>query len=264
MIDLFIKLRFFDVVDILLVSYLMYQFYILIRGTVAINIFIAIFIIYIIWLVVKALNMELLTSIMNQVVGVGMIALIIVFQQEIRRFLVYMGSRYLSKSISLNKVFTLALDENKTVNTAPIVEACMRMSESGTGALIVIARKSALEVFIQTGDLVNAETSARLLETIFFKNSPLHDGAAIIIRDKIHAARCVLPVSDNPNLPPNFGMRHRAALGITENTDALAIIVSEESHEISVADAGVLTHSLTKEDLSLILEREFTGSGSYM
>jgi uncharacterized protein (TIGR00159 family) len=260
MIDLFIKLRFLDVVDILLVSYLMYQLYILIRGTVAINIFIGIFIIYIIWLLVKALKMELLTSIMKQIIGVGMIALIIVFQQEVRRFLVYIGSKYLSKSISLNKVFALSLEESKTVNIMPIVEACQQFSESGLGALIVIARKSALEVFIQTGDIVNAETSVRLLETIFFKNSPLHDGAAIIIRDKIHAARCVLPVSDNPNLPANYGMRHRAALGITENTDALAIVVSEETREISVADAGVLTHKLTKEKLTKILERELISS----
>jgi uncharacterized protein (TIGR00159 family) len=260
MIDLFIKLRFLDVIDILLVSYLMYQIYVMIRGTVAINIFIGIFIIYIIWLVVKALHMELLTSIMSQVVGVGMIALIVVFQQEVRRFLVYIGSKYLSKSLSLNKVFTLTLEESKTVNIVPIVEACEKFSESGTGALIVIARKSALEVFIQTGDIVNAETSVRLLETIFFRNSPLHDGAAIIVRDKIHAARCVLPVSDNPNLPANYGMRHRAALGITENTDALAIVVSEETKEISVADAGVLTHKLKKEDLAQILEREFTNS----
>ena len=257
MIDLFIKLRFLDVIDILLVSYIMYQIYILIRGTVAINIFIAIFLIYMFWLIVKALNMELLGSILGQIIGVGMIALIIVFQQEIRRFLVFIGTRYLSRSLSINRVFSLSITEERSVKIKSVANACKRMSESGTGALIVITRKSNLNVYAQTGDIINADTSTRLIEAIFFKNSPLHDGAMIINNDKVYSVRCVLPISDNPNVPANYGMRHRAALGVTEQTDAFAIVVSEETQEISIADGGVLTHNLTKEELLQVLEREF-------
>jgi diadenylate cyclase len=260
MIDLFIKLRFFDVIDILLVSYLMYQLYRLIRGTVAINIFIAIFSIYILWVVVKALRMELLSSIISQVISVGMIALVIIFQQEIRRFLVMIGTRYLSQSFSINKILSINFQEQKYFKIKTIVNACQRMSEANTGALVILARKSTLEVYAQTGDIINANTSSRLIESIFFKNSPLHDGALIIAQDKIYAARCVLPLSDNPNIPENYGMRHRAALGITENTDALAIIVSEETGEISVADSGVLTEKVNRNELMQILEREFTQS----
>ncbi len=256
MIDLFIKLRFLDVIDIALVAYLMYQLYMLIRGTVAINIFIAIFIIFLFWLVVKALKMELLGTILGQLISVGIIALIIVFQQELRRLLMIFGSRYLSRWLSLNKAFSFNLDEQKNVRIKSIANACQRMSESNTGALIVITRKSTLHIYAQTGEILNADTSTRLLESIFFKNSPLHDGAVIIIADKISAVRCVLPMSDNPNIPSNYGMRHRAALGITEQTDAMAIVVSEETGVISVADNGILSNSLSKEDLLQILEKK--------
>jgi diadenylate cyclase len=254
---MFIQLRFLDIIDILLVSYLLYQLYNIIRGTVALNIFIAIFLFYILWLVVKALNMQLLGSILGQVISVGMIALIIVFQQELRRFLVFVGTRYLARTFSLNKVFSINLQEQKNVKIKSIANACKRMSESNTGALIVITRKSKLDIYAQTGEFINADTSTRLLESIFFKNSPLHDGAVIITDDKVHAARCVLPVSDNPNIPPDYGMRHRAALGITENTDALAVVVSEESGEIAVTDGGSISHNLTKEELMQVLEKEF-------
>jgi uncharacterized protein (TIGR00159 family) len=238
----------------------MYKLYLLIRGTVAINIFLAIFIIYVLWLVVKALHMELLGSIIGQVVNVGMIALVVIFQQEIRRFLVMIGTRYLSHSFSFNKLLTLNLQEENYYKIKTIVNACLRLSESQVGALLVLARKSTLDVYAQTGDIINASTSSRLIESIFFKNSPLHDGALIIVQDKLHAARCILPLSDNPNIPANYGMRHRAALGITENTDALAIIVSEETGEISVADGGILTQNIGRNDLMQILEREFAHS----
>jgi uncharacterized protein (TIGR00159 family) len=257
MVELFITLRFLDIIDILLVAYLMYQLYMLIRGTVALNIFIAIFLFYLFWLVVKALNMELLGSILGQVIGVGMIALIIVFQVELRRFLVFVGTRYLSRTLSLNKAFSINLQEKRNLKIKSIANACKRMSESNTGALIIITRKSALELYAQTGEIISALTSTRLLEAIFFKNSPLHDGAVIIVEDKVYAARCILPMSDNPNVPANFGMRHRAALGITEHTDAFAIIVSEETGEIAVADNGVLTNNLSKEELMQTLEKEF-------
>jgi uncharacterized protein (TIGR00159 family) len=163
----------------------------------------------------------------------------------------------LARTFSLNKVFSLNLQEQKNVKIKSIANACKRMSESNTGALIVITRKSKLDIYAQTGEFINADTSTRLLESIFFKNSPLHDGAVIITDDKVHAARCVLPVSDNPNIPPDYGMRHRAALGITENTDALAVVVSEESGEIAVTDGGSISHNLTKEELMQVLEKEF-------
>lgn len=255
--ELFIQVRFLDVIDILLVSYLLYQLYMLIRGTVALNIFIAIALFYITWLVVKALNMQLLGNIIGQVISVGMIALIIVFQQEIRRFLVFVGTTYLSKTLSLNKAFSLNLQEQRNVKIKSIANACKRMSESNTGALIVLTRRSRLDLYAQTGEILNATTSTRLLESIFFKNSPLHDGAVIIYDDKVHAARCVLPVSDNLTIPGDHGMRHRAALGITEHTDAMAIVVSEETGEISVADAGTIRTNITKEELMQILEKEF-------
>jgi diadenylate cyclase len=257
MTELFINMRFFDVIDILLVSYLMYQLYILIRGTVALNIFIAIFLFYLVWLIVKALNMELMGNILQQVISVGSIALIIVFQQEIRRFLVFVGTRYLSRTITFSKAFSINLQEQRSVKIKSIANACKRMSESKTGALMVLTRKSKLDMYAQTGEILNAVTSTRLLESIFFKNSPMHDGAVIVVDDKIYAARCVLPVSDNPNIPADLGMRHRAALGITEHADALVVVVSEETGEIAVADGGVLTNNLSKEDLLQVLEKEF-------
>jgi len=256
MTDFFIKLRFLDVIDIALVAYLMYQIYMVIRGTVAINIFKAIFSIFLLWLIVKALNMELLGTILGQLINVGMIALIIVFQQELRRLLMLFGTRYLSRWLSLNKAFSFNLDDQKNVKIKSIANACQRMSETNTGAIIVITRKSALNIYAQTGEILNANTSTRLLESIFFKNSPLHDGAAIIIADKISAVRCILPMSDNPNIPANYGMRHRAALGITEHTDAMAIIVSEETGVISIADNGIINHDLSKEELLQVLEKE--------
>lgn len=262
MIDLFIKLRIVDVIDIGLVAFLMYQLYMLIRGTVAINIFVAIFLIFLLWLVVKALKMELLGTILGQLISVGMIALIIVFQQELRRLLMVFGTRYLSSWLSLNKAFSFNLEDHKNVKIKSIANACKRMSESNTGALIVITRKSALNIYAQTGEFVNADTSTRLLESIFFKNSPLHDGAVIIIADRISAVRCILPISDNPNIPANYGMRHRAAIGITEQTDAMAVIVSEETGIISIADNGILSNNLSREDLLQVLEKKILNTYS--
>jgi diadenylate cyclase len=256
--DSLFTLRWLDVVDILIVAYLMYQIYMLIKGTVAINIFIGIFSIYLVWLIVKALNMQLLGSILGQVISVGVIALIIVFQQEVRRFLLMLGSRYLSHS--LEKVLNLNIDEAPNVKIKHVVRACTFLSDHKVGALIIISRKSSLSLYSETGDILNAETSSRLLESIFNKNSPLHDGAVIIKNDKIHAARCILPVSENPDLPANYGLRHRAALGLTEHTDALAIIISEESGSISIADSGRIEHDLSRESLTQFLEKEFQQS----
>ncbi len=257
MIEAFITVRLLDVIDIVLVAYIMYRIYLLIRGTAAINIFIGIFSVYLLWLISKALNMQLLGSILGQIIGVGVIALIIVFQQEIRRFLLFIGNQYFPNSkFSFDNVFFGSL-RTSDVKIRSIVKSCINMSNRKIGALIVIAKKSQLTMYTRTGDIINAETSSRLLETIFSKKSPMHDGAVIIIRDKIYAARCILPVSENIYLPPYLGMRHRAGVGITENTDAFAIIVSEETGSISVAREGKLNGNISSKDLMRILEEQF-------
>ncbi|UCG27406.1 MAG: diadenylate cyclase CdaA [Bacteroidales bacterium] len=257
MISVFITIRILDIIDILLVAVLLYQVYRLIKGTVAINIFAGIFAVYLFWLVVKALNMEMLSSILGQVIGVGVIALIIVFQQEIRRFLLIIGTRYLSRSsFTLENLFSLNIKTDSGVKIDDIVKACENMAGSKTGALIVIARKSELSTIAEGGDILNAETTSRLLESIFLKDSPLHDGAVIIIGDRIHAARCVLPTTENIYLPAKFGTRHRAALGVSEKTDALVIVVSEETGAISIAKSGNIKSALKPSELKEFLESE--------
>jgi diadenylate cyclase len=258
MTDLFIKIRILDVFDILLVAYLMYQVYLLIRGTAAMNIFIGILSVYLVWIIVKALNMQLLGTILGQVIGVGVIALIVVFQQEIRRFLIFIGNRYINRNrLTFEKVFPVVFGGQPNVKIKSIIKACMNMSKSKTGALIVVGRKSDLSIFAETGDILDANTSSRLLESIFNKNSPLHDGAVIIINDKIAAARCVLPISENLNLPPSFGLRHKAGLGMSEHTDSIVIIVSEETGSISLAENGNIYSDIDMKELSRKLEREY-------
>jgi diadenylate cyclase len=266
MLEAFITVRVLDVIDIILVAFLMYQIYMLMRGTVAMNIFVAIFSFYLLWLIVKALNMQLLGTILGQFIGVGIIALIIVFQQEIRRFLLMIGTRYLSRKFSIENLFTWNLNKPLKVNIKAIISACQHMSKSKTGALIVIAKRSTLHLYAETGEIINANTSQNLIESIFFKNSPLHDGAIIIIDDKIYAARCVLPVSENPNIMTQHGMRHRAALGMSENTDSLIVVVSEETGHMAIAENGQiievdskeLAHKLDEEFANITYSRQLT------
>lgn len=254
----FLSLRVTDIIDILLVAYLLYQLYMLTKDTVAFNIFIAIFGIFLFWLLVNALNMQLTGAILQQVFSVGAIALVVLFQPEIRRFLVNLGTRYRTRRFRFDKLFASGVDTLPDVKIKSIVKACTHMSALKTGALIVITRTSALKDYAETGDIVDANTSSRLLENIFFKNSPLHDGAVIIEKDRIYAARCILPVSESRNLPPNLGLRHRAALGITEATDALAVIVSEETGNISIADHGIVYENIPKNELEQNLEKLLT------
>ncbi len=259
----FITIRILDIVDILLVAFLLYQMYNLIKGTTAINIFIGIFLVYLLWLIVRALNMQLLGTILGQVIGIGVIALIIIFQQEIRRFLLLVGSRYgKNKRFSIEKFFSFGDDEVKTVNIDAIVAACASMSEQKMGALIVILNESDLLSIIKTGDIINADTSSRLLESLFFKNSPLHDGAVIIKANKIAAARCVLPSTDQIDLPPQFGMRHRAALGISEKTDVSVVIVSEETGSISYSRHGEIEYNISPNHLQQLLEADFKANNN--
>ncbi len=258
MLALFIHIRLLDIIDILLVAILLYQLYMLVRGTVALNIIIVIAVIYIFWWVVKALQMELLSSIIGQVIGVGVIALIIVFQQEIRRFLIYMGSRYVDSNVfSLDRFFKMRFESKPRIPVKSVLKAVMQMSQTKTGALIVIRRKSNLKMYTDSAEVLNSNTSSRMITSIFNKTGPLHDGAMVIDRDKIVAARVILPVTDKPNLPPEYGLRHRAALGISEVTDSIVIVVSEETGQISLAENGILQKNIGINLLTQKLEDEF-------
>jgi uncharacterized protein (TIGR00159 family) len=247
-----------DIIDIFLVAVILFQIFRIIRGTTAFSIFIAIFFIYLFWLLVKALNMELISALLGQVIGVGVLALIIVFQQEVRRFLLVIGNRYINgHRFSVRRFFSSVSDETGSPKEAEeIVRACEAMSLNRTGALIVIGRRSSLDLFSEGGEIVKARISAELLETIFFKNTPLHDGAVLIEGGTILAARCPLPITEQVTLPTHYGMRHRAALGMSEHTDALVVVVSEESGHISVADSGVFRENITPNELRNILLME--------
>lgn len=259
MLSAFIHIRLLDVIDIILVAILLYQLYMLIRGTVAYSITLAIATIYIFWWAVRALKMELLSSILGSVLGVGVIALIIVFQQEIRRFLIFLGSRYVDGNrISFEKILNLQFESKSLVKIRSILKAVMQFSQEKTGALIVIKRKSNMDMYAETGDILNAETSSRLFSSIFNKTSPLHDGAVIVENDKVKAARVILPVTEQLDLPPEYGLRHRAGLGISEVTDSLVIIVSEETGEISMAENGILQKNIPSRVLKQKLEDDFS------
>lgn len=247
-----------DGLDILLVAFLMYQVYYLIKGTVAFNIFLGISLVIMLYLFVNMLKMKLLSSILGALIGGGAIALIILFQQEIRRFLVFLGTRYFpNKTFSLENLIRRQSPENQKLRIASIHKACVGMSKTKTGALIVISRNSALDLYIETGDVLNANISSRMIESIFMKNGPLHDGAIIIENNKIAGARCVLPFTNSTELPPYFGMRHRAGLGISENTDAFVILISEERGEISIAENSELIQGISADELWHLLKKKF-------
>jgi diadenylate cyclase len=259
LLESFITIHWTDIIDILLVALLIYQLYYLVKGTVAVNILIGIILFYILWLVVKGLHMQLFGSILGKFIDVGFIALLIVFQQELRRFLLFIGTSEIFTKGKLGKGlfdFKWQVSKAKEMDINAIVKACKNMSENKTGALIIVTRNNELKFYANTGEIIDAKVSVRMIESIFYKNSPLHDGAIIISGNNIVAARCVLPVTENINFPAHLGMRHRAAVGITENTDALAIIVSEQTGEISFSQSGELKHALSTERLREILQRE--------
>jgi len=242
-----------DIIDIFLVSILLFQLYKLVKGTVAINIFIGIVSIYIMWKVFSALGMGLVSEIFDQFMSVGVLALIILFQKEIRKFLVVVGKT----SFKNQKIFLKSKNKIKNLSENKINEiiyACENMSKSKTGAIIVIEKNSNLESTINTGRIINCELSSTMLESIFFKNSPLHDGAVIIQNEKISAARCVLPISESINMPATMGMRHKSALGITEQTDCISITVSEQNGSISFFEDGNLKTNLSIEKLKKQIE----------
>lgn len=256
---LFITFGLNDAIDILLVAVMLYLGYNLVKGTSAINIFIGLALIYFVYIVIRAFDLKLLSSIIGKFVNVGVIAIMIVFQQEIRKFLLYLGSNEFIRNRNWRGIlkFNASPDEIQSIDLdmEALAVACSSMSGSKTGALIVIARKTDLKFYIGTGESVDSALSARMLENIFFKNSPLHDGAVVIKDNRIVAARCVLPVTEREDFPVNYGMRHRAAVGISENTDAIAICVSEQTGSISLVFRGEIHSQLSREKLIFLLEK---------
>lgn len=246
-----------DFIDIFCVALMLYYIYRLMKESRSLNVFIGVMVFILIWLFVsQILEMRLLGSIMDKLVSVGVIAIIILFQEEIRRFLYNLGAHRRVKSI----VGLFASGDNKNrvdrESIMPVVMACMNMGKAKVGALIVIERISPLDEIVETGDVINADINQRLIENIFFKNSPLHDGAMIISRKRIRAAGCILPVSHSIDIPKELGLRHRAAMGISQDGDAIAIVVSEETGRISVAIKGQFQLRLSAEQLESILTHE--------
>jgi uncharacterized protein (TIGR00159 family) len=253
----FLEMSFTDILDILLLAILIFILFKWIRGSSAMSIFVAIVSLYFIRILVSAFGMKFMTTLLDTVLDVGVIAIIIIFQPEIRKFLIQLGNRYMANakgSSVMKKIFgreSQGTDYSETVNE--ISDACNRMAEAKTGALIVIAHNAPLEDIISTGDKVDAAIHRRLIMNLFFKNSPLHDGALVIAGNRIAAARCTLPITQRKNIPANYGMRHKAAIGITEETDADVIVVSEETGQISFVREGKVTKISNINELKLLL-----------
>ena len=249
----FLSLSAMDILDILMVAAILFVLFRWIRGSSAMNIFLAIILLLIVRVIVGSLNMKLMTSLMNTIFDVGLLALIVIFQPEIRHFLMRLGG-----SSSWWRRVIGRLVEGRGVNVAEkaveeIVEACRVMGEQKTGALIVIPGQDPLQYIVETGDRLDAMVSRRLILNLFFKNSPLHDGAMIIRGDRIVAARCTLPITSRTDIPASFGMRHKAAIGISEESDATVVVVSEETGNISYVKEGRLRVIEDIYDLKLLL-----------
>lgn len=240
----FLDVTWVDLVDIGLVSILLYQVYKLIRGSIAVNIFLGILALYLIYLIVRAAQMELLATILGQFMGVGVLAMIILFQPEIRKFLLVIGRGTEFRENFLKTIASWRGVSNDETDVQQIIEAAKTLKGTKTGALIVFTRDSPLKFYVETGDSLDAEITKSLLISIFNKNSPLHDGAVIIYKGRIKAARCVLPVSENDHLPAHFGMRHRAAVGMSESTDTLVMAISEETGRLILARNGKFLRAL--------------------
>lgn len=249
-----------DFIDIFLVALMLYYIYRLMRESRSINVFFGIMLFVVVWLFVSQyLEMRLLGSIMDKLVSVGVIAVIVLFQEEIRKFLYNLGAHDRMRSVTrlFSSRHSDAQEQRELKATIiPVVMACMSMGKGKVGALIVMERTMPLTDIVATGDVINAAVNQRLIENIFFKNSPLHDGAMIISRNRIKAAGCILPVSHDLDIPKELGLRHRAAMGISQESDALAVVVSEETGGISVAFKGTFRLRLSAEELESILTKE--------
>lgn len=244
-----------DIIDIFLVALLLYVSYKIMKRSGALNIFYGILAVLFIWVMVSyVFKLKLFGGILDKVVNVGVIAIIVLFQNEIRRFLVMLGSRRQWSSVVELFSANQKNDRDKSAYLIQIVLACKNMSEKRTGALIVLEKKVSLEEFIQTGEPIDAKVSVALLENIFFKNTPLHDGAVIISNGRLQAASCILPVSSSSDIPKKYGLRHRAALGIAQQSDAVAVVVSEETGNIALVYDGKLHERLSVTDLERLLQ----------
>lgn len=254
----FLDFRITDFLDIVLVAILLYYIYKLVRGSVAINIFIGIVIVWALWKLTELLEMRMISSMVGGFMNIGIIALIIVFQQEIRKFLLMVGSTNFASKRNFLRHFKFLKQEGLTteLNVDAILGACEKMGTSRTGALIVIERNNSLDFVKSTGDKMNIEVTQPILESIFFKNSPLHDGAAVIANNFIVATRVILPVSNERSIPLRFGLRHRAAVGISEKTDALALVVSEETGTVSYIKNGEFVLFKDMAELSELIKND--------
>jgi uncharacterized protein (TIGR00159 family) len=258
-LSLLFKIGFLDIsivnmIDIALVAALLYQVYKLLKGSVAIKIFLGFLSLYLIYLLVRAIRMELLSAILGQFMGVGVIAAIIIFAPEIRKFLLIVGrsSIFSDDNILKDILFFWRKKENTSFNISPIIDAAKNLAGSNTGALMVISSSTELKFYAESGDILDAELSKRLLISIFNKYSPLHDGAVIVYKGRIKAARCILPVTER-EVPAQFGLRHRAGIGMSEATDALILVVSEETGQISMMKNGKVLHNLSFQEIREII-----------
>ena len=253
----FVDFRIIDVLDILIVAVLLFELYKLTKGTAAVKIFWVLALLFVIWEVVSYFHFTMLSALMGEIMSVGVLAIIILFQPEIRKFLLYIGDgrvmHFFSERFAKQTKTSAYTEEIEAVKSS-----CRHMSATKTGALIIFARQTPLDEFLNTGEVIDAKPSAELLENIFFKNSPLHDGAVIIKDHRIAAARCILPVLKNRDLPQEVGLRHRSALGATEFTDAIAVVVSEQTGNISICHNGELTRDYTSSTLRQALEEMLT------
>lgn len=256
----FLDFTFIDSIDILLVALLLFYAYRLVKGTVAINIFIGIVIFYVIWKLTDILNLDVLSNILGKFISVGFFALIVVFQQEIRKFLLLIGSTNFASRRNVIRYFNFLNQDQESlkIDLTALLGACNKMANEKTGAIIVFERENSLDFLQNTGDDANIELSAQILETIFFKNSPLHDGAIIVKNNFIKATRVVLPVSESTYVPSRFGLRHRAAIGISEKTDAVVVVISEQTGKISYIKDGAFCKFKNAEDLRRMLTEDLS------
>ena len=256
----FLEITFIDIIDIILVTVLLFYLYKLLRGTVAINIFIGIVIIYLIWKFTDVLNMNVLSNLLGKFISVGFFALIVVFQQEIRKFLLLLGSTNFATKKNILKYFKFLnnTDEIISLDIKTLILSCEKMSSEKTGAIIVIERENNLEFLKNTGDKTKIRLTSQILETIFFKNSPLHDGAVIIKDNSVIATRIVLPVSESESIPKNFGLRHKAGIGISEKTDSIVLVISEQTGKVSYIKDGEFENFTSFKKLSSQIRKDLS------
>lgn len=254
----FLEISWVDIIDIIAVTVLLNQVYKLMKGSIASKVFLGFLFLYLTYLMVKAAEMELLSAILGQFMGVGVLAIIILFSPEIRKFLLLIGKSTTFNRETFLKNFPWKRDENSDqFDVNPVIDAAKTLGGSSTGALIVFSRESGLKFYVDSGDRIDGTISKRLLLSIFNKNSPLHDGAVIIHKGRIAAARCILPVSDLENLPAQFGLRHRAAIGMSETTDTLVLVVSEETGQMSIVRTGKIHHNMSIQEIRIMINDYF-------